>query len=58
GFRITPMIDLNVGGLYTIYQEGEKSTSRPMTGSGLLVPFTEKYNKDTWLVAIGVDLHF
>ncbi len=58
GFRITPMIDLNVGGIYTIYQEGEKSTSRPMTGAGILVPFTETYNKDTWVVAIGVDLHF
>jgi len=58
GFRITPMIDLNIGGIYTIYQEGEKSYSRPMTGSGLLVPFTETFNKDTWVVAIGVDLHF
>jgi long-subunit fatty acid transport protein len=58
GFRITPMIDLNIGGIYTIYQEGEKNTSRPMTGSGLIVPFTETYNKDTWVVAVGVDLHF
>jgi len=58
GFRLSPMIDLNIGGIYTIYQEGEKSTSRPMTGSGLLVPFVETYNKDTWVVAIGVDLHF
>lgn len=58
GFRITPMIDLNLGGIYTIYQEGEKSLSRTMTGTTLLVPFTEKYNKNTWVVAIGVDLHF
>jgi len=52
------MIDLNIGGIYTMYQQGEKTSSRPMTGSGLLVPFTEKFNKDTWVVAIGVDLHF
>lgn len=58
GFKITPMIDLNLGGIYTIYQEGEKSYSRPMTGSGLLVPLTETFNKDTWVVAIGIDLHF
>jgi len=58
GFRITPMIDLNIGGIYTIYQEGEKSYSRPMTGSGLLVPLTETFNKNTWVVAVGVDLHF
>jgi long-subunit fatty acid transport protein len=58
GFRITPMIDLNLGGIYTIYQEGEKSSSRTMTGTSLLVPFTETFNKDTWVVAIGIDLHF
>jgi len=59
GFHITPMIDLNLGGIYTIYQEGSKNTSRPMTGmSSVSVPFTETYNKDTWVVAVGVDLHF
>jgi len=58
GFRLSKMIDLNIGGIYTMYQQGEKTSSRPMTGSGLLVPFTEKFNKDTWVVAIGVDLHF
>jgi long-chain fatty acid transport protein len=58
GFRISPMIDLNLGGIYTLYQDGEKSLSRTMTGTSLLVPFTEKYDKSTWVVAIGVDLHF
>ncbi len=58
GIRITPMIDLNVGGIYTIYQQDEKSASRTMTGTTLLVPYTETYNKDTWVVAVGVDLHF
>jgi long-subunit fatty acid transport protein len=58
GFRISPMIDLNVGGIYTIYQEGEKTSSRTMTGTSVLVPYTETFNKDTWVVAIGVDLHF
>ncbi|MFN2314465.1 MAG: hypothetical protein ABR531_08400 [Bacteroidales bacterium] len=58
GFSITPMIDLNIGGIYTMYQEGEKSLSRNMTGTTLQVPFTETYNKNTWVVAIGVDLHF
>ena len=59
GFHITPMIDLNIGGIYTIYEEGSKNTSRPMTGmSSVSVPFTETYNKDTWVLAVGVDLHF
>jgi long-subunit fatty acid transport protein len=59
GFHITPMIDLNLGGMYTIYQEGSKNTSRPMTGmSSVSVPFTETYNKNNWILAVGVDLHF
>ena len=58
GFRISPMIDLNIGGIYTIYQEAEKTSSRAMTGTTIMVPFTETFNKDTWVVAIGVDLHF
>ncbi len=58
GFRISPMIDLNIGGIYTIYQEGEKNSSRAMTGTTILVPYKETFNKDTWVVAIGVDLHF
>jgi long-subunit fatty acid transport protein len=58
GYRITPKIDVNIGGIYTIYKSDSKSYSRSMTGSGLLVPLTETYNKDTWVAAIGVDFHF
>jgi long-chain fatty acid transport protein len=58
GYRITPMIDVNIGGMYTIYKEGTKKYSRTMTGSDVLASLTETYNKDTWVVAVGVDLHF
>jgi len=44
--------------MYTMYKEGMKTYSRNMTGSGTVKSLTETYNKDTWVVAIGVDLHF
>ncbi|MGQ9620704.1 MAG: outer membrane beta-barrel protein [Bacteroidales bacterium] len=55
GIRILPMLDLNLGGSYTIYTEGSKDFSH-MLGT-LPVPVTETYNKDTWVVAIGLDLY-
>jgi long-chain fatty acid transport protein len=56
GFRITPMIDLNVGGQYTLYDEGEK-TFNHMLGS-IPVPVTETYNKETWAIGVGLDFSF
>jgi long-subunit fatty acid transport protein len=58
GYRISEMIDINLGGMYTMYKEGTKTYTRNMTGSGTAKSLTETYNKDTWVVAIGVDLHF
>jgi len=56
GYRITPMIDLNIGGQYTFYQEDTKNFSH-MLGT-IPVPVTETYNKKTWLVGIGLDFSF
>lgn len=56
GYRITPMIDLNLGGQYTFYKEGSKDDNHLLGVNP--VPFNEKYKKVTWLVAIGLDFHF
>lgn len=56
GLRIGPMIDLNIGGQYTIYQEASKGFNH-MLGT-VNVPVVETYNKDTWVVAAGIDLYF
>ena len=56
GYRITPMIDLNLGGQYTFYKEGSKDFSH-MLGT-IPVTVTETYNKKTWLVGIGLDFYF
>jgi long-chain fatty acid transport protein len=59
GYKITDFLELNVAGSYTIYQEGTRSYSRELGGagqSGVFVPLTETYNKNTWIVALGVDI--
>jgi long-chain fatty acid transport protein len=60
GIRISPMIDVNLGGMYTIYKEGSKTYQHALTGTNPpeYQEVTEIYNKDTWVAAIGVDLHF
>ncbi|HEX2976650.1 MAG TPA: outer membrane beta-barrel protein [Bacteroidales bacterium] len=57
GYRITPMIDLNVGGQYTFYAEDVKSYSYPKV-SAPLFSYNETYNKKTWIVAVGLDFYF
>ena len=57
GFRISPMIDLNLGGQYTTYAQGSKSFSKT-----LITPddtkWSETYDKKTMIVAIGLDFTF
>lgn len=57
GYRITPMIDLNIGGAYTIYDLGEKEYNY-FLGGALPVPVKETYDKATWIIAVGLDFHF
>ena len=55
GLTLSPMIDINLGGMYTVYKDGGKTTSSGITG----VPdINETYDTETWVVGIGVDLHF
>jgi len=54
GLTLSPMIDINLGGMWTAYQDGSKTTSI----STLLPDITETYDTSTWVLAIGVDLHF
>jgi long-chain fatty acid transport protein len=51
GYRITPMIDLNLAFQRAFYAEGSKPFSDITT-------YTETYNKSTWMVAAGLDLSF
>lgn len=51
GFRVNPMIDINLGGSKTFYKEGAETTTS-------LAPVNTTYNKSTWIIGLGVDLHF
>jgi long-chain fatty acid transport protein len=56
GYRITPSIDLNIGGQYTLYAEGSKSFNH-LLGTNP-IPVTETYKKSTWIVGVGLDFSF
>ncbi len=51
GYRITDMIDLNIGGQYTFYADAKRDFMD-------LAPYTETYKKKTWIVAVGLDFTF
>jgi long-chain fatty acid transport protein len=52
GYRINDMIDLNIGGQYTMYAEGSKDFGAiPLT-------WKETYNKKTWVIGAGLDFAF
>jgi long-chain fatty acid transport protein len=54
GITVSPMVEINVGGMYTLYQQGTKTITPELP-----VPdITETYDTTTWLVGVGVDLHF
>lgn len=50
GFKITDFLELNLAGSYTMYKEGTNSFERD------LGPVTETYNKNTWIIAAGLDI--
>jgi long-chain fatty acid transport protein len=55
GYRITPMIDLNLGFQRAFYAEDSKNFN-PMIKGGRY--YFETYNKSTWMVAAGLDFYF
>ncbi len=56
GYRITPMIDLNIGGQYTFYASDSKSFNHQLGINPILL--AETYNKKTMLIGIGLDFYF
>jgi long-chain fatty acid transport protein len=56
GYRITPMLDLNIGGQYTLYDEDSKDFNHYL---GIIpINVTETYNKETWLIGVGLNFYF
>jgi len=57
GYRISPMIDINVGGQYSINADYDRHFTQ---NGGAINPliYTETYGKKTMIFAIGLDFHF
>jgi long-chain fatty acid transport protein len=56
GYRISPMIDINIGGSYTVYDTADKMFNRVPVATA--VPIYETYDKGTWIFGIGADFFF
>lgn len=55
GISLTPMIDVNIGGMYTMYEDGGKSFPNSEIP---VLSYNETYDTTTWLIGAGVNLHF
>lgn len=55
GYRITPMIDFNLGYQRAFYAEGSKNFDPILANSRF---YFETYNKSTWMIAAGLDFYF
>ena len=51
--KFTPNLDLNLGGIFVMYSDAEKTIVDPMVGS-----YLEKYSRTTWAFALGLGYHF
>ena len=62
GYRISPLIDLNIGGQYTINASYDKTYTMNITTTDPVARinpyYKETYNKETFIVAIGLDFYF
>jgi long-chain fatty acid transport protein len=58
GYKVTNMIDINLGASYTVYQSTNKAYQHNFAGSGLMLNVNDKLEKNTLIFALGVDLNF
>ena len=59
GLRLTPLIDLNIGGSYTMYKKDEKNYNYdPEDGINEAVSVSEYYDTRKWVLSVGVDFLF
>ncbi len=58
-YRISPVFELNLAGSYTMYTKGDKTIGPDPTGTfGPVVKSTETYDKNVWIVAVGLNFNF
>jgi long-subunit fatty acid transport protein len=55
-YRINDMLELNLGGLIAVYQDGEREPYHEL--ATIPMPITETLDKSTWIVSVGLDFYF
>ncbi len=55
-YVINDMFKLNLGGYYTMYEKQTYDMSENVMDSGLEIPYEESYLKNTFAIAVGVDI--
>jgi len=58
GISVTPLVDVNIAGSYTVYDDVNTTYSHNFAGSGNMITVHDKLGKSTLILAAGVDLHF
>ncbi len=56
GIRILPVLDLDLGASYTLYEDGFRGY--PYALGSQSIPVTETYEKTTWVVSVGLNFSF
>jgi long-chain fatty acid transport protein len=57
GIMVTPYLELNLAGAYTLYETGSKTFNHDLARSGTFIPVKEEYDKDVWIVSIGLNFN-
>ncbi len=52
--HLNEMLELNLGASYTMYQEGSRNGTHLL--GDIPVSYTETYDKDVWIVAVGLNI--
>ncbi len=53
---IMPLLQLNLGGQYVIYQEGMRDFQHDFANSGTMLPVSETLGKSVWIIGAGVNI--
>jgi hypothetical protein len=54
---ILPLIQLNVGGQYVMYTDGENKFQHDFASQGVsMIPVTENLQKSVWVIGAGVNI--
>ena len=55
-YQLSPIIELNVAGQYSLYQTSERTFGYPGESPAVLI--TETYKKPIWIAAVGLNFNF